>query len=111
MAKVWFVCEGPDPTIGNAAYELPAREAIEKLAVARDSILPQRPKFNPTSPLGRIAGYCLRSTRATLRRRGGLLDTIASPEVPMRSSRFLVRQTNRFEPNKARRMCIENRGA
>ena len=57
MAKVWFVCEGPDPTIGNAAYELPAREAIEKLAVARDSILPQRPKFNPTNPLGRIAGY------------------------------------------------------
>ena len=58
MAKVWFVYEGSEPTVGNAAaYELPAKEAIEKLAVTRDSILPQRPRFNPNNPLGRIAGY------------------------------------------------------
>jgi len=57
MAKVWFVYEGPDPTVGSAAYELPAREAIDKLLVSRDSILPQRPKFDPINQLGPIAGY------------------------------------------------------
>ena len=57
MAKVWFVYEGPDPTVGSAAYELPAREAMDKLLVSRDSILPQRPKFDPICQLGPIAGY------------------------------------------------------
>jgi hypothetical protein len=57
MAKVWFVFEGPEPTVGAAAYALPGKEAIEKLGVSRNSILPQRPKFNPTSPLSRIADY------------------------------------------------------
>jgi hypothetical protein len=57
MAKVWFAYEGREPTLGNAAYELPAKEAIEKLAVTSDAILPERPRFNPDSKLGRIAGY------------------------------------------------------
>ena len=57
MAKVWFVHKGPEPTVGAEAYVLPGREAIESLGVARSSIMPQRPKFNPTSPLGRISGY------------------------------------------------------
>ena len=57
MAKVWFVYEGPEPTAGDAAYELPAEEAIEKLAVTKETILPRRPRFNPGRRLGRIAGY------------------------------------------------------
>ena len=56
MAKVWFVYEGPDPTVGSAAYELPASEAIDRLLVSMDSILPQRPKFDPISQLGPITG-------------------------------------------------------
>jgi hypothetical protein len=58
MAKVWFVYEGRDPTIGEAAYELPAVEAIEKLGLTSDRFLGQdNPRFNEESRLGTIAGY------------------------------------------------------
>jgi len=49
--------KGLTPQWAARLMKLPAREAIDKLLVSRDSILPQRPKFDPTNQLGRIAGY------------------------------------------------------
>jgi hypothetical protein len=60
MAKVWFVYEGPEPTRGSPAYELPAEEAIERLGVTQERFLSgldaPGPRFNKDSSLGQIAG-------------------------------------------------------
>jgi len=33
--KVWFVREGPDPTSGSTAYELPLKSCVEVLGLER----------------------------------------------------------------------------
>jgi len=60
MAKIWLVYEGRGPTWGEAAYELPAREAVERLGVRREdfiSDLAEPPHFNEQSALGTVGGY------------------------------------------------------
>jgi len=60
-AKVWFVRDGPEPTRGGPAYELPLESCIEKLGLEERhwlSGLDQTPRFgDQTSQLGEIASY------------------------------------------------------
>jgi hypothetical protein len=59
--KVWFVRDGPEPTRGGPAYELPLESCIEKIGLEEPhwfSGLDQTPRFgDQTSQLGETAGY------------------------------------------------------
>ena len=61
MVKVWFAREGPEPTRGGPAYELPVESCIETLGLIERqwlSGLDQTPRFgNQTPRLGGIADY------------------------------------------------------
>ncbi len=61
MVKVRFVREGPEPTRGDPAYELPPKTCIETLGLTADDFLsgPERtPRFgDQSSRLGGIADY------------------------------------------------------
>lgn len=61
MVKVWFVREGPEPTRGGPAYELPLETCIKTLDLSAGDFLsaPERtPRFgNQSSWLGGIADY------------------------------------------------------
>ncbi len=39
MAKVWFVREGPDPTIGTPAYDISLQQCIDQLGLMKNDWL------------------------------------------------------------------------
>jgi len=61
MVKVWFVREGPEPTRGGPAYELPLATCVEVLGLTVDhflSGLERTPRFgDQTARLAGIADY------------------------------------------------------
>lgn len=61
MVKVWYVCEGPEPTRGGPAYESPLATCIKTLGLRADEFLsgPERtPRFGDQSArLDGIADY------------------------------------------------------
>lgn len=61
MVKVWFVREGPKPTNGGPAYELPLATCVELLGLTADHFLSGlecTPRFGgETARLGSIAGW------------------------------------------------------
>ena len=57
MTKVWFVREGPEPTRGLPAYDLPLTDSVDRLGLSRDQWLSGpdvRPRFGDQA--SRVAG-------------------------------------------------------
>ena len=53
MTKVWFVREGPDPTKGGRAYNLPLDSCVENLGLEKGQWLTgldKTPRFGDQSP-------------------------------------------------------------
>jgi hypothetical protein len=61
MTKVWFVKEGPDPTRGGPAYNLPHDSCVSQLGLAKSqwlSGLNKAPRFgDQTSRVVGVAAY------------------------------------------------------
>ena len=60
MAELWFCFDGPTPTRGGPAYELPLEVMIESLGVAQSNFLSdlwRAPRFNDADNLKQSDGH------------------------------------------------------